>query len=211
MRIALRSNVDDVFADIGKHIRDVLSIAVPRALNALETQAEIAGFRTIADKYGIGPRTTEKYASAKLATSADPEVALIVKGKGFPLVVFRPIQTKHGVSVVIKGRRVLFPHTFLARMPSGHLGVFARGAYGGKGATVIRETGRIGRFVLGRGKRVRRANKWGSSELPINELYGSSPADMLSDQDVIDAISERIDEQAAKIIEREIAAMKRGF
>lgn len=210
MRLSVRTNVDSVLGDLDAFVEGAKTLAVARAINALEGQASVAGFRKIAEIYDVGPRTTEKYASAQLATPAHLEATITVKGLSFPLAAFRPVPTKRGVSVKIKGRRVLFPHTFMATMPSGHVGVFARGAYGGKGATVLKATGRIGRFVLGRGRREKRPNKWGSSELPINELFTFSPGDTFANPDVIAAMQDRIEEQAGKVLEREIAAVGRG-
>lgn len=211
MRLGLRSNVDEVFKDIDAFLKTDAPLAAARTLNTLEGQATVVGFRKIAELYGVGPRTTEKYASVKLATSSDLEVEITVKGAGYPLAAFSPTQTRRGVTVKIKGRRALFHSTFLARMPNGHVGVFARGAYGGKGATAIRVTGGLGRFVLGRGTRVKRPNKWGSSELPINELYTSSPGDTFANEDVVQAMQDRVEEQAPIVMKRELAAVRRGF
>lgn len=209
--LRLRTNKDEVFRDLDAFVAEAKTRAGARTLNVLEGQAQVAGFRVISDRYGIGPRVLEKYATTRLATPANLEATISVKGRGFPLAEFRPIPTPAGVSAFVKGRRHLYPGTFMATMPNGHRGVFARGAYGGKGATAIRETGRIGNFVLGRGKRVRKANKWGVTELPVNELYSSSPADMFADQDVVDAMLDRVEEQAPIVMRREIAAIKRGF
>lgn len=211
MGLALRTNIEDVFRDLDAVVRDMKTIAAARTLNVLEGQAEVVGFRKIAELYGVGPRTTEKYATVELATVTNLEATITVKGQGYPLSAFSPIPTKRGVSVKIKGQRHLYPGTFLARMPNGHVGVFARGAYGGKGATTLRVTGRIGRFILGRGKRVIRANKWGSSELPINELYTSSPGDTFANDDVVQAMQDRVEQQAPIVMQRELAAVKRGF
>lgn len=212
MRLKTRTNVDEVFRDLDAFALEAKTVAAARALNVLEGQATVVGFRKIAELYGVGPRTTEKYASVELATATNPEATITVKGPGFPLSAFAPIVvTKRGVSVKLKGRRVLFPGTFMARMPNGHVGVFARGAYAGKGATAIKVTGRIGRFVLGRGRRVKRANKWGSSELPINELYTSSPADTFANPEVVEAMQDRIEDQAPDVMRRELAAVRRGF
>lgn len=211
MKLAMRSNVDEVLRDLDAVILDFKTIAASRTLNTLEGQAQVAGFRKINELYGVGPRTTEQYAVVELASPSNLEATITVKGAGYPLSAFAPRQTKRGVSAKIKGVRHLFPGTFMARMPNGHVGVFARGAYAGKGATAIRETGRIGRFVLGRGKRVRRANKWGSSELPINELYTSSPGDTFANDEVFEAMAARVEEQAPIVMARELKAVRRGF
>jgi len=120
------------------------------------------------------------------------------------MYAFQPRQTRAGVSVSIKGRRVIIPGAFLATTKSGHVGVFARGAYGAKSRRTLRETGSFGRFKFGRGERVKRANRWGSSELPINELFTFGPVESFSNADVTAAVQDRIEEQAAKVLERNL-------
>lgn len=193
MRLAVRSNIDQVFGELDRYVDQVETVAVPRALNKLGQQAQTAGFRKVSEIYGIGPRTMEKYATLKFATAQSLEVELTVRGKGFPIYTFSPRQTRGGVSVLIKGRRFIIPHTFIARMPSGHVGVFARGAYGGKSTKRIVLTGEeFGRFAFARRR------------LPINELYTMSPPDAASNPDVTDAMDERVQEQAAKVLQQEI-------
>jgi hypothetical protein len=195
----LRTNVDEVFAKLDGFVDAVRSVAGPRAVNKLGAQAQTAGFRRISEVYGIGPRTTERYATVKVASvgAPIPEFVLTLKGNGFPLADLNPTQTRKGVSVRIKGRRYLFPHAFLARMPNGHLGVMARGAYGGKG--IADATGEsIGRFVLGR------------SRLPINELRTFGPASTLREASVIDAMQSRVAEQATKVFAQEVRFATQG-
>lgn len=209
--LKVRSNVDQCLREIDDFVDAGKKLAASRALNTLQGQATVAGFRKIAEIYGVGPRTTEKYASVELAAPGNLQATITVKGRGYPLVAFNPIPTKRGVSVKIKGQRITFPGTFLAQMPNGHLGVFARGAYGSKSRRPLQQTGSIGRFTLGRGVRVKKANKWGNTELPINELFTFSPGDTFSNEDVTDAMMDRVDEQAGPVFERELAAVRRGF
>lgn len=211
MKIIPRNNLDEVFRDLDTVVADMKSVAAVRTLNTLQEQAAVVGFRKIAEVYGVGPRTTEKYATVELASPDHPEATITVKGPGFPLIAFNARQTRAGVTAKIKGRLHLFRGAFIARMPNGHVGVFARGSYAGKGSTTLKPTGRIGRFVLGRGRRVKRNNRWGSSELPVNELFTSSPGDTFANEDVVDAMQDRIEEQAPKVMAREIAAVRLGF
>jgi hypothetical protein len=191
-RMAVRTNADEVFADMDRFIDKARTVGIPRALNKLRDQAQVAGLRRISDIYGIGPRTMERYITTKLATASALEASITAKGKGFPLAMFQPRQVRQGVSVRIKQRRVIVPHAFMATMPNGHVGVFARGAYGGKGISIF--TGEsFGRFQFGRRR------------LPINELYTLSPPDALNNPDVIEAMNDRVDEQAGAIIQREVA------
>lgn len=210
MRLAVKTNVDEVFAALESEVAKVRDIALPRALNELRDQAKTAGLRKIADIYKVGPRVTEKYVTLKFATGVDLEATITIKGPGFPLHAFQPRQLRNGVSVNVKGKRIVIPGAFLATMKSGHVGVFARGAYGAKGGRRLTQTGSFGRFKFGRGERVKRDNVWGSTELPINELFTFAPADTLSNPDVTAAMQDRVDEQAAKVIERNIQRSRGG-
>lgn len=60
-------------------------------------------------------------------SSIDGEWGLDVSGMAVPLVAYPHRQTQKGVSVEVnRGKRTLLPHAFLARMRSGHEGVFMR-------------------------------------------------------------------------------------
>lgn len=219
MRLAVRSNVDQVFKDIDAFIDQIETMAVPRVLNELADQAQTAGFRKINEIYKVPASKMKKYASVKPASASQRDqirAEITVKGNGFPLSLFRPRKTAIGVQVTIRGRSIVVPHAFLARVGTGeepHTGVFARGAYGGKSNKyALKLTGvSFGRFRFARGERVKRANRWGSTELPINELFTLAPPDAFSDPDVVDAMNDRIEEQAPSVMRREIAAVKRGF
>ena len=210
VRLSVRTNVDQVLADVERALTSVTSVAAPRALNELSDQAQTAGLRKISEIYHVGPRTTERYVSIELASPSNLQATITVKGAGFPLYAFQPRQTKAGVSVQVKGRRITIPGTFLAKTKSGHVGVFARGAYGGKSGRTLRETGSFGRFKFGRGERVKRANRWGSTELPINELFTFGPAESFGNADVTAAMQDRVEEQAANVIERNIRYARGG-
>jgi len=198
LAIRTRTNTDDVFAAVDAFVDDVAQVAGPRALNKLMDQAQTAGFRRAAAIYGVGVRKIAAIAKVKPARRGDVQVELAMTGIGFPLVDMPGVrQTKRGVSVLVKGKRQVYPGTFLARMPNGHVGVFARGAYGGKGIRV--PTGQsIGRFVLGR------------SRLPINELRTFGPAELIRNQDVLDEMNRRVAQQAPSVYAQEVRFASRG-
>jgi hypothetical protein len=138
----------------------------------------------------------DKYATLRFATARDLVASKNVKGKGFPQSVIAPRQTAAGVSVLIKGKRVVIPHTFMAKMPNGHVGVFARGYYGA-------------RFTFAKGKHKRRPDGK-STELPINELYSFAPPDAFSNPDVVEAMNDRVAEQMSKVVAQEIRVAAKG-
>lgn len=195
----LRTNEAEVFRDIDRFVDQAQRVAVPRALKRLADMAETEGLRKISEIYGLGPRKFRAggYLSRKIATATELAETITVKGKGLPLYDFivgpkLPGKgNRRAVRVRVKGRTITLPHAFIATMPSGHVGVFARGAYGGRGVLVA--TSALGRFTFGRGRRKRRADRqW--TELPINELFTFGPAEAFSNPIVRDAMRARVDD-----------------
>lgn len=196
MRLTTTDNVAQAEANIDALLARILESALPRAANTLRDQAQTAGYRKINEVYDIPARTMDQYTTLKVSTPNDLEASITVKGRGFPLSTLRPVQTKQGVTILIKRRRVLVPHAFMVARFGQH--VFARGSYGGKGA--VRPTGEsFGRFVFGSGR------------LPISELYSFAPPDCLSNNDVRQTMDDRVEQQAPAVLKRELAAVARGF
>jgi hypothetical protein len=209
-----------VLASLDDWRDEIVSVAVPRALNTLANQADVAIRRKIRDIYGISTADLAPYFNVKLASIDDPQAAIEAQGKGFPLKFFKPVRTAHGTAVTIKGRVVEFAHAFRASAGLDTTQVFARGRYGvgapeaprqrrgrrkaglqaPSGGSVFRASGEaVGRFQYGLGRH------------PITLLRSSSAPDALSNQEVIDAGNARVEEQAAKVLAREIAAARRGY
>lgn len=204
MRVNATCDTSKGKADLAALAERIRETAVPRTLNALIDQAQRTGLRQIAITYRIAARTIEQYATQKPARADDPEASITVKGKGFPLSLFNPVQGPKGVTVTIKGRRVLIPHSFQirGRFAIRHAGitlhVFARGSYGGKyGGTPSGQS--FGRFLF---------NK---SRLPISEIWSFAPPDAFSNPQVVDAMQDIVDGNAGKELQRQIAAVTRGF
>lgn len=199
MQLAVSTNIDQVFAQMDRFVEQAQAVAVPRALNRLQEQAQTAGLRTIARVYGVGPRTMERYLTVQLASVRDLAATMTVRGAGFPLYAFSPRQTKGGVSVKVKGRRVIVPHAFITRMRNGHVGVFARGAYGAKSRKLVPNGKTFGRFRFGR------------TRLPINELFTTTPPSAFSNDEVTDAMYVRVRDQASKVLAQEVRFATRGL
>lgn len=194
MRLTARDNAAQVERDLDR-LAERIKVAGIRAVNALAAQAERAAFAEINAVYQIPAKTMSQYASTRLASQVDAEASITVKGKGFPLSVFKPVQNRVGVSVLLKGRRITIPHAFMVPRFGQH--VFARGAYGGKGTKPTGQS--FGRFQFGR------------TRLPINELYSLAPPDAFSNPKVVEAMDDTIAENAPKQLQRELSAIARGF
>lgn len=203
IRLSATSNVDDVMAKLDAFASSVTQVAMPRAINKLIAQAQVAGLRAINTEYRIGPRAFEKYVRTTLVTGTRLEALITVRGQGLPLQLFnprtigKPGRRGGGVRVTLKGRTFLIPHAFIKTMKSGHVGVFARGAYGGKGKQDF--TGeRFGRF------------QFGKRRYSINELFTFAPPGAFSNPIVTEAMFERMREQSQKVIAQEIRFASRG-
>lgn len=197
MKITTRTNVDQVLGDLDRFVEDAERRAMPRALNRLAEAAKTAGLRAVADEYRIGPRAFEAYLSVRVARDGEFEASIRSKGSGLPLQLFAPRQTRAGVSVMVKGRRFVIPHAFLARMKSGRLGVFARGSYGGRGLKAAAGES-FGRFAFGRAR------------LPINELFTFGPSEAWGAERVVGAMQDRVLERMHAVIGNELRFALRG-
>jgi len=194
MRLKFTDNLAKVEADLDAWAQGIRDVAIPRALNTLRDQAQVAGLRAINEAYAIGPRTMQAYLRGKSATAGDPQANIEASGKTFGPAVYRPVETRQGTVVTIKGKRVLLPHAFVVAAFGER--VMARGAFGG----VNKASGesRYG-FAFGRGR------------FPIASPFTLRPAHVFGAQATTDAMDARVAEQAASVLAREIGAAKRGF
>ena len=194
MQVTATSNIKDVLADIDRFGKAIQDLALTRAVNKLADQAQTAGLREMSRIYRIPQKTFAKYMSVRLAQSGELVASINAKGSGLPLYLFNPVPVRGkggGVRVTLKGRTFLIPHAFIARMRSGKVGIFARGAYGGKGKQTF--TGeRFGKF------------QFGKKRFSINELFTFSAPGAFGNPEVVDAMNARVEEQAAKVIAQEI-------
>lgn len=94
----------------------------------------------------------------------------------------RPAKGKYLYSQVVKGEGGTIAHAFLAKMRSGHIGVFQRGGHGANNAS-----------------------------LPIEKLSGPSTPQMLGSPTVADFIQKRMEERLAVNVEHEVNAFLMGF
>jgi len=104
-------------------------LATVRAMNRTMQTVRTAATRALAEDVGITQRDVRKSMELRRARSSDYpnlEATLIVTGRRIPLFAFRARQTRQGVSYRLPGGRTLAPSAFLARMRSGHEGVFRR-------------------------------------------------------------------------------------
>jgi len=97
------------------------------AFNRTATAVQRAAAREIGQEIGVVQREVVKTLAIRRATSSKPDAQVVATGKRIPLIQFRARQTRLGVSYRIgrRGAKTL-QGGFLARLKSGHRGVFMR-------------------------------------------------------------------------------------
>jgi len=119
-----------VLADFRAYPKRVQTAAV-RSLNRGINSARTVMVREIAKDTGLRSGDVTKALRLRLATAAQPEAALAASLKRIPVIQFRatgpePSRGKgRGVKAKVSGS-TRYPHAFIATMPTGHRGVFAR-------------------------------------------------------------------------------------
>lgn len=156
-------------------------LAVMRALNRAADTTKTNAIREIQKRYNVtgkALRGTDRRSGAFFVKPPTPTrlvATVTASGNPLPLAGFRPRQTAKGVSLSVKkgaARRVI-RGAFIARMKSGHVGVFHRMSPPGK-----RYLGKVGRH---RGTPNRQ-------DLPIDELYTTAVPGMFGEKEVQEAL-----------------------
>lgn len=115
---------DTIIADFGDK-PSLVTKAMVRALNRSINSGRTVMVREIARDTGLKSKDVNTAMRLREATTATPEATLGASLKKIPLIDFAARQTGRGVSYNLGGRRTI-TGAFIATMPSGHRGVFAR-------------------------------------------------------------------------------------
>lgn len=189
LKIDIRTDLKKEAARLKRLSAKMNDQVVVRALNKTARQAKTQAGREIKDYYKIGTRVVNRHITVKTAGRGKLEAFVKAEGRPIPMLAFKARQTSEGVSVSIKGRRILIPGAFIGRMKSGHVGVFRRGGYKGN----FEQTGEsFGRF------------KFGRKRLKINELFSFNIPQGFSNKVVMDKVISRINQQFPKVLSQEI-------
>ena len=162
----------------------------------LATNEVLKGVRTDSVKYidakvTLKPTIIRKHFKLDNMTVANLSASIDCRGEPLPLIHYGATSVIKGVKVKIlaKGTRDLIKHAFIAKMSSGHRGVFWR--------TTRRAGTRPKRFPIGKRTKVpsperRSGEQIGKREttfqLPIHELYGPRVPDIFDDNDIMDLV-----------------------
>ena len=166
-----------------KQVRQIGSGAINRTLPAVRTRAT----RRLAEEINLRQKDIRDQISIKPASEAKLEGSVTVSRKPVPLIDFIGTrETRDGVSVQLRrgGRREVLKGTFIARMKSGHEGVFERRYKAGRN---VFEGPRFGR-------------------LPIEERFGLTLTGYLSHaQTVLDELKANAGDLLANAIANQVS------
>lgn len=169
------------------------SLAIARALNRTIRSARTSASKEIRSVWKIRAKDIKAAQRIKPAKRSALEAAMITTGRPIPLLAFGARQTKKGISVNIAGQRKYFPGAFRATMRSGHVGIFARGVYGGN------------KFAW----RKTRLNKWPQSDSPITELRSLSVPVATRQDVVLRHLSRKVEQDFPKRLTHELLNIRR--
>lgn len=187
--IDVRADIDRAVGSLTELQRTVIPTATARALNKTAAQAKTQAGREIRDRYNIGTRLIGRQIKITRATATTLTAIVKPFGRRFPTLAFQARQTPAGVRIQIKrGSPKVIAHAFIARLKSGHLGVFARGFYSGRS------------FV----HRTRRVTRYPQPDVPITELFTIGVPQAFGSRVVIDALQRKVREKFPAILAHEI-------
>lgn len=110
-----------------ERLKERANPAIARALNRAGGSAKTVMVREIARDLGLKAGDVRDEVWIVDATGSHLQVTLMASPKRIPLMDFRAKQTRRaGVTAKLPTGRGRYPNAFIARMKSGHEGVFAR-------------------------------------------------------------------------------------
>jgi hypothetical protein len=202
-------NVEQAVKDLRREFRDLtnqeFNTGVARAINHTLAKAKTASSREIRAVYSVPASYVNKALTIRKANRAQVYGFVIAQGRPIPIKVFKPRQTKEGVSVLIKkGNRQLIRGAFIATMGSGHMGVFARGTYQGGDFSFRRKRIRAAggyRYVNGKAQPV-------TNDLSINELTTVSIPTAFSNNVVLNNLAKTIEQSFPDRLMHELTRLR---
>lgn len=184
--LIIQSDIRSLSRELKKFGLDKVDKANTRAMNSGIRQAKTAAKRSISRQRFLSAKQAEAGLTLKFATPTRQDVQIKGRGQMLPLTklktgVSNPKQQSLGTKVNVRqGKRVLIKGAFVARMPSGHVGVFLRSTVGGGPRRVHR--------------------------LPIQEQKLPSIAHTLTNEETVDAVIDRYGEVYPKILRQQLTA-----
>lgn len=110
--------------------KEVIPVATARALNKTATSAKSVAVKTMAQQIGIAQKAIRPFVQLQKAHRMCLDAILFVaKDKRLPLIQMDPRAQQNRTGITYRGSggaRRSIPHAFMATMPSGHRGIYAR-------------------------------------------------------------------------------------
>lgn len=130
----MQINVSSDLKSVSKYLNDTKKRQIPkaasRALNRTVDQTKTQVVRdlvkVVGEESGLGSAGLRKAIATNRSTVSKLYAELIPSGRAIPLIKYKSRQVKAGVSHNAWGRRQVATSAFIARMPSGHKGVYRR-------------------------------------------------------------------------------------
>lgn len=179
--------------------------ALVASLNRTITGARTDAARAVSKVFVVTQRDVRETLDIRKATKNSLEASLRSEGAAIRLYKYglKPKAIKHpgpagGLRIRIKraGGRESWPHAFVARMPSGHVGVF----------TSRKRQDRVGQM--------KRRSRWAGKTLSryeMKERFGPAIPSMLQDTGAFSEIQRGAEERLAKNIDQQITRLVKGY
>ncbi len=123
---SVQSNLFQVVGRLQLNSERAIDAATVTALNRTMSSVQTEASRLIRDRYTIKASVAKKQMRISRASKSRLFADLIVSGRRIPLIEFAARQTRKGVTVNVTRQRKLVRGVFIARMKSGHVGVYER-------------------------------------------------------------------------------------
>lgn len=177
--IAVKTNVKAFVLDFKKYTK-ALDDANYQAVRKVTAQAKTFSSKEIREEYNIKKTDLDKNIITRrpVKVASSYQAAIVGVKRDLPLAKFGARQLLAGVSVAVKkGIRKIIPQHFIAKMKSGHKGVFVRAKFG---------TGN---------NRVHR--------LPIEEKFAKGAGHLITKK-IFNKIEKFVEQKFPKLLEHEI-------
>lgn len=180
--ISVKTNIAQFINTEIKRYKNITRQATWSASNKVTQQAKTQAVKSITEEYNIKKSDFNKYILVTKPDNNYVSYIRVARGKeSLPLMKFgKPRQTDQGVWVQVKRTKMdLLPGHFIAKMKSGHKGIFTREPMGSVTGQVI------GKVNPGQRKWLRdKKNSMGVSgrvgRLPIDEKYSKAAAHIVT-------------------------------
>ena len=126
--LQVKLDIDPVLRSLDRLGIQLAEKAITRSLNKTINSVKTDASRKIREELTLLDKDVKRDLAVRRARRGELAAAVVVTVRRTGLIKFRARQTARGVTVQVKrkGGRKLLAHAFIAKMPSGHRGVFER-------------------------------------------------------------------------------------